>query len=314
MKLPGILLLSALLQTDSTAVKYGPWVTDVSETSANILWIGGENTLHSIRLDTLTAGSRYIYHPLGTEIPSDYVFEFNTLDSQADSCRFAMINDTHGDTEMMTLLSADIQDRGFDFLVLGGDISSCESGAEDFLNASIGPLEGIAEEMPIFFARGEAEADGCCRYSLADYFPSRTEGFWYSLRHGPVALLVLDAGPDSAGTEFDAYRALEAEWLQQAVKDSLFTSAPFKVAVMHSPATDMKFFNTILGEAGLDLMISGHAHKYSLHPAGEADNPFPVIVNSCEERLDLRAGANKLVISFNNMAGQTVHRYELRRK
>ena len=107
---------------------------------------------------------------------------------------------------------------------------------------------------------------------------------------------------------------MEAQWLEQAVRDPQFTDAPFKVAVMHRPATDMQFFNTILGEAGLDLMISGHAHKYSLHPAGEADNPFPVIVNSSEERLDLRAGAGKLVISFNNIAGQTVHRYELRRK
>ena len=61
-------------------------------------------------------------------------------------------------------------------------------------------------------------------------------------------------------------------------------------------------------------MIAAHGDRYRELNAGEEDNIFPVIFNSGEERLDFRAGKNRIAISFNNAAGQTVHSYSISKK
>lgn len=347
-----ILLASAMLLLSSPEassyrrvrrdVKYGPWVTAVSENSATILWISegctldrvemdgreysdssrpGFGSMHSVRLDSLQPGTEYIYRLVGRKVTeqSDTIdtenlprefsnyFSFRTMDSRSDSCRFALICDMHADKEMACLLGADIRNRDFDFIVLGGDMVSRETCPDDFLASAITPLSEAAEWMPIFFTMGEQEREGCCPLCLGELFPSGSGAFWQSLRHGPVALLILDSEADEEQLQ------TQATWLKEAVRDSLFASAPFKVAVMHRPALEGPL-TPILAEAGLDLMICGHKHKSKEYASGECGNPFPVIVNSCEERLDFRAGAGKIAISFNNAAGQTVHRYELRHK
>lgn len=325
-------------------IKYGPWVTEVSETGATVLWIteattidavemdGREyfqaideaphhGTMHRVRIDSLQPGTEYVYRLVGRKIteqsdttdpetlPREFsnYFSFKTMDSHSDSCRFALICDMHADKEMACLLGADIRNRDFDFIVLGGDMVSRETCPDDFLTSAITPLSEAAEWIPIFFTMGEQEREGCCPLCLGELFPSESGAFWQSLRHGPVALLILDSEADEEQLQ------TQATWLKEAVCDSLFASAPFKVAVMHRPALEGPL-TPILAEAGLDLMICGHKHKSKEYASGECGNPFPVIVNSCEERLDFRAGAGKIAISFNNAAGQTVHRYELRRK
>ena len=111
----------------------------------------------------------------------------------------------------------------------------------------------------------------------------------------------------------DEYLTMEAQWLEQAVRDPQFTDAPFKLAVMHLPSKADRLFSILEG-SGLDLVIAGHNQQYRELKAGESTNPFPIIFNSGEERLDFRAGRNRLRLSFNNAAGQTVHYYEIKKK
>ena len=315
-------------------IKYGPWVTEVSETGATVLWIteasttdavemdGREyfqaideaphhGTMHRVRIDSLQPGKEYVYRLVDKQtagLYSDY-YSFKTMDSNADSCRFAMVNDLYGDKEMAYLLTADIKPRNFDFVMLGGNMASSENCPYDFLGSTFTSLSDAAEWTPLFFTRGDEETEGCCPQCLRELFPTPTEGFWQCIRQGPVAVLVLDA---SEGCTED-YLRMEAQWLEQAVCDTLFTSAPFKVAVMHMPCMDGPYMH-ILEEAALDLMIAAHGDRYRELKAGEEDNTFPVIFNSGEERLDFRAGKNKIAISFNNAAGQTVHSYSISKK
>ncbi|MGM9792514.1 MAG: fibronectin type III domain-containing protein [Candidatus Cryptobacteroides sp.] len=327
-------------------IKYGPWVTEVSETGATVLWLTEDNTLdrvemegfeyfqtsdghkcygtmHSVRIDSLKPGKEYVYRLVGQQVTEDIEeeqiesqprefsnwYSFKTLDSSADSCRFAMVNDLYSDKEMAYLLTADIKNRDFDFIMLGGNIVSSEDCSDDFLASAVTTLSDAAEWTPVFFTRGDEETKGCCPDCLAELFPTPTEGFWQSIRQGPAAILILDAAEGCT----DEYISMELQWLEQAMRDPLFSDAPFKVAVMHLPSTDERLMSILEG-AGLDLMIASQNQQYSELKAGEKGNPFPVIFNSGEERLDFRAGKHKIRISFNNAAGQTVHYFEIKKK
>lgn len=327
-------------------IKYGPWVTGVSETGATVLWITEGNTLdrvetedceyfqtvdgipcygtmHSVRIDSLKPGKEYIYRltaqmveedtaPEQIEsLPREYSnwYSFKTFDSSADSCRFAMVNDLYSDKEMAYLLTADVKNRNFDFILLGGNIVSEEYCSDDFLASTITSISDAAEWIPVFFTRGDEETKGCCPHCLGELFPTATQGFWQSIRQGPVAILILDA----AETCTEEYICAQAQWLEQAVRDPLFAEAPFKLAVMHQPSEGDRLFSILEG-SGLDLVIAGYNGQYRELKAGENGNPFPVIFNSGEERLDFRAGRDKIHISFNNAAGQTVHHYEIKKK
>ena len=327
-------------------IKYGPWVTEVSETGATVLWLTEGNTLdrvemdgaeyfqtsdghkcygtmHSVRIDSLQPGKEYVYRLAGQQVTEDIAeeqiesqpmeysnwYSFKTMDSRADSCRFAMVNDLYSDKEMAYLLTADIKNRGFDFIMLGGNIVSSEDCSDNFLASTITILSDAAEWIPVFFTRGDEESRGCCPHCLAELFPTPTEGFWQCFRQGPVAILVLDTSEGCT----DEYLTMEAQWLEQAVRDPQFTDAPFKLAVMHLPSKADRLFSILEG-SGLDLVIAGHNQQYRELKAGESTNPFPIIFNSGEERLDFRAGRNRLRLSFNNAAGQTVHYYEIKKK
>ena len=75
-------------------IKYGPWVTEVSETGATVLWLTEGNTLdrvemdgaeyfqtsdghkcygtmHSVRIDSLQPGKEYVYRLAGQQVTED---------------------------------------------------------------------------------------------------------------------------------------------------------------------------------------------------------------------------------------------------
>jgi hypothetical protein len=117
--------------------------------------------------------------------------------------------------------------------------------------------------------------------------------FYYSVRQGPVAFLVLDTGEDKAddapvyaglGT-FDAYRTEQATWLAQELKKDHVRSAPFRVVVAHIPlyttrdtqphggADARAKWHAHLAAGGVDLLITGHTHRYAWM-APDGTRPF----------------------------------------
>ena len=50
-------------------------------------------------------------------------------------------------------------------------------------------------------------------------------------------------------------------------------------------------FPPILNGAGVDLMLSGHVHKYSFREVGSTDASFPVITNGQWQRMEITVNA-----------------------
>ena len=299
---------------------------------------------HSITVNGLEPGTRYIYRIFGktVELNEPYGLSFGvarrwtqnsvrTLDSKADRCRFSLVNDIHADDARFKELMNGVEDAKPDFIVLNGDIVNHSASFDTVIDHTFSPIAKIAANYPVLYVRGNHESRGAEWYKLPKAFPTPTGEFYYSFRHGPVAFLVLDAGEDkpdndveySGTAAFDDYRAQELEWLKQAVKDPSFVSAPHKVCLVHVPLYAEKdtwysqkwvaeHFGQILNEAGVELVISAHLHRYELRKPGQCgSNAYTVLVNSNNDRLDFDATDDAIHIKTFDRQGKQTHSLDL---
>ena len=104
------------------------------------------------------------------------------------------------------------------------------------------------------------------------------------------------------------------------MEDPLFKSAPWRIALIHIPT--ISHFTPwyaqqwlcdnmlpVLNEAGVDLMLSGHHHKY-IYTAPGADgnrNAFPILVNSNTDRLDCKVTEGRIDIRVVSEDGKELH-------
>ena len=301
-------------------------------------------TFHSITVGGLEKATKYRYRIVGQPIANDEnpyatdylaarvargVHTIKTLDHSAASCRFSMVNDMHFNDAKYATLMHGMDKAKTDFIVLNGDIVSFSNYQDTLIKHTFDPIREYSADFPVFFARGNHETRGVEFYLLPKAFPTSTGEFYYTFRQGPVAFIVLDAGEDkpdnspeySGQAAFDEYRLQELEWMKKAMKDPDFANAPKKVCIMHVPVLDepdawysqhwiAQNFTTVLNEAGIDMMISGHHHKYIVGQPGKYGNNFPIIVNSNNERLDFSATASRITIKTYNESGALVHSLE----
>lgn len=275
-----------------------------------------DRTLHAVRLKGLKPGAGYCYRIFSQEVTawpqrgkatygvvaaSDVYrrkpYSFRTFPESGPACSFIMLNDIHGRADDMTKLCKDIDFRELGFVVFNGDMSSSVENEEqlftDYIDASVALF---ASGTPILFTRGNHETRGVWSDRLIDYFPTRSGEFYGIYRYGDVCLLVLDCGEDKPDSDieyygladYDAYRAEECAWLKKAVQSEEFLSASARIVLLHVPPTTgtwhgnvhlNELFMPVLNEAGIDLMLCGHEHRYSFHPAGERGARFPIVIN-----------------------------------
>lgn len=308
-------------------------------------------TLHTVRLKGLNPGTAYRYRIFSQEVRewthNDKVsygavaasevyrrdpFTFRTFPASASDCSFIVLNDIHGRADYMTELCGGVDFGKLGLVVFNGDMSNSTESEEqlfrDFIDASVALF---AAETPILYNRGNHETRGVYADRLMDYFP-RQGGTYYALyRYGDVCLLALDCGedkPDSdieyAGlADYDAYRVEESEWLKKTVQSEAFRSAAARIVLLHVPPTTgtwhgnvhlNELFMPILNGAGVDLMLSGHEHRYSFHPAGERGATFPIVVNDNKSyaRCDVEAG--KIRVQIVGPEGKVTHTHEFNLK
>mgnify|MGYP004445383991 CR=1 FL=1 len=356
--------------SDSTRVVFGPWVTNVTETSFTVMWTTNERmlsavevspasssrevfyesvtgrrhngTVHKVEVTGLQKGTAYTYSIFGEPCIDDsdpYKMKFEkrrffvggkatTLDSTAPSCRFVMTNDIHCDDSLFTQLFSNIDSYNPDFILLNGDVASyCESD-EDLLSHQIAPIQTHLYRYPLFVSRGNHETRGPAFESYVKYFPTATGGCYYCFRHGPVGIMVLDAGEDkpddnveySGTADFDAYRSQELEWLKKAVKDPTFAEAPQKICVIHIPTYNepgawygqrwvSEHFMPVLNEAGVTLMLSGHYHEWIFAEKNKYGNNYEIIVNDSCDLLDFNATATEIKVSVYDLDGKLKHEF-----
>ena len=302
-------------------------------------------TYHCVAIDSLQPGTEYRYRIVGKVVEDDSnVYRINygvqrqisarrdhcvkTLDSKSEVCRFSMVNDIHGNDKRYADLTASIDPQKTDFLLLNGDMVSNSKQIDTVIKHMVVPIREKAEQIPLFYARGNHEGRGPDFDKLYDMFPTSTGEFYYSFRQGPAAFLVLDAGEDKPDShheygetaEYDAYRQKETEWFLKAVQEESFVSAPMKICVVHIPIMAFRtswyaerwiteHWAPILEKAGVDIVLSAHHHKWRLSEAGQQGKNFPVLTNSDKERMDVVVTANSIEIKTYSTDGTFVHQW-----
>ena len=250
------------------------------------------DTFHDVRVTGLEPGVKYRYRIISKAVINDdsaYHTDYSelvklpvagesavtTLDPKAKSCHFTMLNDIHANDDKYKALVKGLGADDMDFFVLVGDIMSYINDVDAMVEHVYGPAPELVANVPTFYTRGNHETRGKYAYLFQKYNPTNSGDTYFMLRHGPVAVVVLDAGEDkpddnneySGAVDFDLFRQQQVEWLKAAVKDPLFAKAPVKVAIMHIPAFNKEdswygdkkaneLLVPILNKAGVDIMLS----------------------------------------------------------
>ncbi len=251
---------------------------------------------HVVHLTNLEPGTTYSYQPVSTRVVKLKAYwpdkglsteapvgHFTTLDPRKPTVAFSVVTDTHEDVARIRALNKLIDWKTSEFLVHTGDafnwLDSEEQLFRNWLEPTIGALSG---SRPLMFARGNHELRGPFARELFEYVPTIEGRYYYARDAGPVHLVVVDTGEDKPDdtnvyallNKTSPYRADELEWLRGHFKtDPRVRTAPFRIVAMHQPlwgwlADGNQAWIDEANNAGVDLVIAGHNHKFSYTPPG----------------------------------------------
>lgn len=187
-----------------------------------------------------------------------------------------------------------------DILVVNGDYGESNSReAIEELNNFIAKL--TLGSIPVIIGRGNHDARGNMSELITDYISTDDGKTYYTYKIGPIEGIVLDCGEDKLDgcdeyggvNYFEQYRRDELDFLKETAP---FGKNKYRIAFCHIPFS-YKFRDDIfnidtelyhdwskeLDRIGIDCLICGHMHSYSLCP-GEHEEKFehkyPLIVAS----------------------------------
>ena len=309
--------------------------------------IKNESRIHAVRVRGLKPGTFYRYRVYAKEVTEhrgNYVaygrtaatdvytrqpLKFRTLDPAAGDVRFTMINDMHGDVPKLQKLMGYTDLSRTDMVLFVGDmVSFFESEEQVFGGFMDAAVDLFAKETPMYYTRGNHETRGRSAWAFQNYFSPLSDHIYYMYRQGPVCFVALDSGEDKPDSDleyygltmYDDYRDEQVEWLRQVVRSEEFLSAPFKVVTCHIPPFGgwhgndevAQKFIPILEEAGVDIMLSAHLHRYVHQPAGESAR-FPIVVNSNDTILQAVVDGHTMKVEVLGMDGKTVDKFEIKK-
>lgn len=230
------------------------------------------------------------YFPEGVEkVRKEY--RFTPL--SGEKYRIFHFADTHARVETPLALYQKTGDC--DLIVLNGDINEHSYSLENFETAFALASGASHGEKPVIYSRGNHDTRGYAAQQLVDYIPTafrdgRRETF-YSFRQGSLWGLVLDCGEDKwdanaeyGGTVFfDVFRKRETEYIRSLIENRAeeyeAEGVKTKIAICHVPFVEhfpypfdvadeiYEEWTKLLGEIGIDLLLSGHIHRAYFIPA-----------------------------------------------
>lgn len=305
--------------------------------------------INRVRLKGLTPGTTYSYCvcsqeitefkayslKLGSTIKSlTYMFTTPGLDDDAVSA--LVFNDIHDNTALYQRLIGLSNMPDYDFVFLNGDILDQTPNEARILSSIISPCVSLfASKKPFALVRGNHETRDAFARSFFDYFQLGADNKgYYSFSRGPVLFIVLDSGEDkedssleySGLVDFDAYREEQAGWLENLMKTDTYQQASYRVVFMHIPPFESgdwhgtmhcrSVFNPLFNQYKVDLVISGHTHRYGIHQAN-AERSYPIVIGggkgtsattstSNATIIKLRANREVLVVEIIDYNGKTV--------
>lgn len=306
--------------------------------------IDANTALHKITLTGLKPGVRYTYRVVSREIvvfdPYKVVYgdtvmegpyDVQTWNPGKDRFSFCVINDIHEKAAVLDSLLSQVPLDTMDMVFLNGDMIdhwSRESQVFDgFLDVCV---KRFATETPLVYVRGNHETRGALARGLIDYFPTPTGRHYYAFRHGPVSFLVLDSGEDKSDANkeysglvaFDDYMAEQTQWLREAVQEEAFRQSRYRIVFVHMPpspngqaygtARIRKLWYPILNDARIDLVLSGHTHRFARIDPNESENRFPILINAPDMVVQVAVSTGELGVEVKKVDGQIVDRFALK--
>lgn len=240
------------------------------------------DTIHSVRVPKAHLDNNsYIYHSqyVGTKQAYNAV-KGKTIDSEP-----VYFTGYNGESEVNALVIADVHDEpdlsekamsNFtakpSIIILDGDMASRMEKKKDFVNILKYANQFSEGKIPVAYVRGNHEPRGEYASEMLRYFRTTTGGLYYTFSYGPLWAVVLDSGEDkedsheeySGLVDFRSYIAEETKWLGGVEAPD----SPYRIALSHKPELDDLDGNKwlgMLGDIGIDAVISGHWHTLDLH-------------------------------------------------
>ena len=297
---------------------------------------------HVVHLTGLAPGSVYSYQVVSTRVvrlkaywpdkglsTESPVFTFTTLDPQKPTASFSVVTDTHEDIPRIRALNKLIDWKTTDFLVHTGDAFHWIDDEEHLFRNWLEPtIAALASTKPLIYARGNHELRGAFARQLFDYIPAIEGRFYFARDAGPVHLLVLDTAEDKPDdtnvyarlNRTAPYRATELQWLRDHLGSApRVRQAPFRVIVMHQPRWGWlpdgnAAWIEAANDAGVDLVIAGHTHRFSYTPPGPGvAHKYHLLVVGQDQvaRVDATTTLLKVVVTATD--GKVVHSMEIPR-
>ena len=269
--------------------------------------------VQKVILTGLEPGTRYFYRVASREVKLheaykviygdtlfSNVYSFTTPSSITQQFSFLAFNDIHSKPEFVSKVVS--REKDFSFVMLNGDILGDINSEDDISKYMLIPLSNyFASSKPFFLTRGNHETRGNGARSLGKYIDTPNGKYYYSFFYGNACFIVLDCGEDKPDdnreyfglADFDNYRMDEAEWLALELQKPEFKNAKYKIVCSHMPLTLQPLaknasghgmrdcsekFAPLLSNAGIDLLLCGHTHQFSVIQPQKGVTSFPVIV------------------------------------
>lgn len=299
--------------------------------------------VHTVRITGLQPGTRYRYRimmkglrafngerditftkPFGANVYSANPPVVTTLKESYDKLHVAIVNDIHANEDEFRKLFADARGK-YDFVLFNGDMTSVIND-EMHMSVYVTPASQLfADETPLYVGRGNHEFRGLFSRDWLRWFQTPTGKPYYSFQWGKFFFIVLDSGEDKPDDDIeyqgmlsmDQYLKEESEWLKDVTRSQAFKDSKVRIVFAHIPPRRnqwhgnenvCKLFVPVLNEAGIDLMISGHEHNYSLCPVGTTDARFPVLVNDNAELLVMDIDGKSIEFKTSDPSGNQTHK------
>ncbi len=300
--------------------------------------------IHEIHLEELKEGTQYYYRVVAKEvlrfeqedtitygetIYSD-VYSFSTMHENAEEVSWLVLNDIHDSPTSFPQLLDLNKNNPYDYVFLNGDMFNYQSGEEQIIEHLIKPCTDVfASQKPMLFVRGNHEMRGKFAHQLKDYFTYPQRQF-YHYQFGSVFTIVLDTGEEEIETGFDksdAYREMQAKWLENIMQSKEYQTATFKVVHMHIPpfySFDQKgsrhckkVFAPLFNRYKVDLVIAGHTHTFGVHPPAKEQHDYPIVIGGGPipgNRTLIKVKANKQLLELQMLKddGSVVGEYKIK--
>ncbi|MET0636604.1 MAG: metallophosphoesterase family protein [Chitinophagaceae bacterium] len=307
-----------------------------------------QNRMNRIRVEGLKANTVYNYRVFSKEIitfePYKKVFgetltsdtyQFTTPDPSADKVSLLILNDIHDRPQSFSQLEKLNGGDHYDMVFLNGDMFDHQNNEQQLVDHLIQPCcDVFATKTPFLFVRGNHETRGVFSYELGNYFENMGRSPYFTFKRGPVFFIALDTGEDKEDNHeayyglaaFDAFREKQAAWLDQVLQQKEARKAAYRVVLMHIPLFHSgdwhgtmhcrKVFAPLFEKYKVDMVISGHTHRYGVHEP-QAEHSYPIIIGGGPKdgnRTIIKLKADKEQLSINMIAdnGTQVGEYKLK--